>query len=284
MSKPPFLTLPPGARAHRLVTARGAFAVHTCGRPRLGTALLLPGFTGSKEDFVALLGPLADAGFRVVAVDGRGQYETEGPADEAAYALPELARDVLAQAEALDAKGVHLLGHSLGGIVARAAVLRDASPFRSLTLLSSGPAATSPLQQERVRLLQDALRTLGMAEVWERMRALDPPEAAGAGTPREVTAFLRERWMATAPAQLIATGDILLGEPDRVPELAAVPLPRHVVTGALDYAWPVPLLADMARRLGAPHTVIDGAEHSPNAERPRETAAALAAFWADVSP
>ena len=38
----------------------------------LGTVLLVPGYTGSKEDFIALLGPLAAAGRRVVAVDLRG--------------------------------------------------------------------------------------------------------------------------------------------------------------------------------------------------------------------
>ncbi|TGB13279.1 alpha/beta hydrolase, partial [Streptomyces palmae] len=79
MSTPPTLTLPSCATASRLVTARGEFAMHDArpaAGPVRGTALLVPGFTGSKEDFIALLEPLATAGFRVVAVDGRGQYET----------------------------------------------------------------------------------------------------------------------------------------------------------------------------------------------------------------
>ncbi|MDV9198650.1 alpha/beta fold hydrolase, partial [Streptomyces sp. Wh19] len=46
-----------------------------------------------------------------------------------------------------------------------------------------------------------------------------------------------------------------------------------------DDTWPVPLLDDMARRLGAHRTRIAGAEHSPNTDRPQETAAAIAAFW-----
>lgn len=66
------------------------------------TALPLPGYTGSKEDFIALLEPLADAGFRVLSVDGRGQYETEGANRQNPYAQAELARDVLAQAAAVD--------------------------------------------------------------------------------------------------------------------------------------------------------------------------------------
>ncbi|MEU6962678.1 alpha/beta fold hydrolase [Streptomyces chrestomyceticus] len=281
MSRPPTLTLPPCARARRLVTARGEFAVHDArpGGTPAGTALLVPGFTGSKEDFIALLAPLAAAGFRVVAVDGRGQHESPGPRDESAYAQNELARDVAAQARALGDGPVHLLGHSLGGLLTRAAVLRDPAPFRSLTVMSSGPAAIAASQQTRVRMLIDALGTLDMQAVWLAMRELDPPEAEDAATPPEIGAFLHRRWMNTVPQQLVATGRQMVSEPDRVAELAAVPLPKHVVSGTVDYAWPVPEMDAMAARLGARRTVVEGAEHSPNAERPAETAAALAEFW-----
>ncbi|MFJ3854949.1 alpha/beta fold hydrolase [Streptomyces sp. NPDC090085] len=279
MSKPPRLTLPPVARAYRLSTDRGPFAVHEAGEPVRGTALLVPGFTGSKEDFIALLEPLAAAGFRTVAVDGRGQHETPGPREESAYGLEELARDVLAQVRALGTGPVHLVGHSLGGLVSRAAVLRDASPFASLTLMSSGPAAIAEEQQERTKLLVAALEAMGddMPGIWEAMRAHDPQDAVPDSP--ELTRFLRERWLATVPEQLIVTGRALICEPDRVAELGRVPLPKLVLSGAVDYAWPVPLLDDMARRLGARRVVVPGTEHSPNAEDPQTTAAALAAFW-----
>ncbi|MEU5208281.1 alpha/beta fold hydrolase [Streptomyces sp. NPDC020742] len=287
MSRPPFLTLPPCARAYRLDTDRGAFAVHDA-RPEgapIGTALLVPGFTGSKEDFIALLAPLAAAGFRAVAVDGRGQHESPGPRDERAYAQAELAQDVLTQARAIrepDSGPLHLLGHSLGGLVARAAVLRDAAAFRSLTLLSSGPGAIEAAQQARVRMLIEALGTLDMASVWRAMRELDPPEAADAATPPDIGAFLHRRWLNTVPEQLIATGRQMLAEPDRVTELAGAGPALHVVSGAVDYAWPVPSLDAMAKRLAARRTVIEGAEHSPNAERPEKTAEALTGFWSGV--
>src|SRR2546426_7574657 len=123
MSRPPTFTPPPGARAYSLRTARGEFAVVDApvadGVAAKGTALLLPGFTGSKEDYNPLHEPLAARGYRTVAVDGRGQYESDGPeTDESAYAQGELARDVLAQAAALGTP-VHLVGHSLGGQIAR---------------------------------------------------------------------------------------------------------------------------------------------------------------------
>jgi pimeloyl-ACP methyl ester carboxylesterase len=295
MSKPPTFAPPPGARAYLLRTARGEFAVVDSpvadGAEPRGTALLLPGFTGSKEDFNPLHGLLAARGYRTVAVDGRGQYESEGPeADESPYAQAELARDVLAQAAALNTP-VHLVGHSLGGQIARAAVLLDHAPFRSLTLMSSGPAQISVPQQQRVKLLRDALAVMSMAEVWEAMQAMEPPEetdidpadGTGAGGPLDPGLDdqddLRRRWLRTKPAQLLATGRQLCTEPDRVAELAAVPLPFHVLSGSRDDTWPVPLLDDMAERLRAHRTVVRGAEHSPNTDRPLETARAFADFW-----
>ncbi|MEV5435497.1 alpha/beta hydrolase [Streptomyces sp. NPDC052682] len=276
---------PPGARAYGLSTARGVFAVVDCpaapGAEPRGVALLLPGFTGSKEDFTLLHEPLATRGYRTVAVDGRGQHESDGPEDdETAYAQKELARDVLAQAEALDCGPVHLLGHSLGGQIARAAVLLDHAPFRSLTLMASGPAEISVSQQQRVKLLRDALAVMSMAEVWDVIQAMGPPEEVG-GPARGIgdQDLLRRRWLGTKPAQLLATGRQLCTEPDRVAELAALPLPFHVLSGAHDDTWPVALLDDMAVRLNAHRTVVEGAEHSPNADQPLPTARALADFW-----
>ncbi|MFE6551958.1 alpha/beta fold hydrolase [Streptomyces sp. NPDC004096] len=285
MSRPPAFVPPPGVRSRRLATERGEFAVleaDATASPVKGTVLLLPGYTGSKEDFIVLQPLLAAAGYRTVAVDGRGQYESPGPRDdEAPYAQDELARDVLAQAHAVGTP-LHLLGHSLGGQIARAAVLLDASPFVSLTLMASGPAQISVAQQQRVKLLRDALAVMDMAEVWEAIQAMEPPEDVDAGDIDEGLADgedLRRRWLRNSPAQLLATGRQLCLEPDRVAELDAVGLPVHVLSGGRDDTWPVPLLDEMATRLGAERTVVAQAEHSPNTEQPEQTARALTAFW-----
>ncbi|MGW3412909.1 alpha/beta fold hydrolase [Streptomyces sp. NPDC000888] len=287
MSRPITFTPPAGAHAHRLQTARGEFAVLEAaaqGHQR-GTVLLLPGFTGSKEDFISLHEPLAADGYRTVAVDGRGQYESPGPQDdESAYAQGELARDVLAQADAVGTP-VHLVGHSLGGQIARAAVLLNPAPFVSLTLIASGPAQISTSQQQRVKLLRDALTVMDMAQVWEAIQAMEPPEDTDTGdldTGLDDRADLRRRWLGNSPAQLIATGRQLCTEPDRVAELAAVPLPKHVLSGDEDNTWPLPLLDEMAVRLNARRTVVHGSEHSPNTDQPEQTARALADFWNDI--
>ncbi|KAB8165111.1 alpha/beta fold hydrolase [Streptomyces sp. 3MP-14] len=277
MSRPPFLVPPAGVRAHLLATRRGEFAVldSAPAGPPAGTVLLVPGFTGSKEDFIALLEPLAAAGYRAVAVDGRGQHETPGERARGGYTLGALAEDVLALAEALRAGPVHLLGHSLGGLIGRGAVLRAAAegrtPFRSLTLLASGPGRVARGQRWRARALVAGLPTLGQRRLWWVLQ----PKAETT----ELWNFLRGRWLANAPQQLRATGRVLCYEPDRVDALAATGVPVHVISGEHDAAWPVPELDAMAERLNAHRTVIKGADHSPNAERPTETAEALVAFW-----
>ena len=152
VSTPTSLELPEGTRRATIETARGEFAaldaVPAAGPCELGTALLVPGYTGSKEDFTAILGQLAAAGRRVIAIDLRGQYQTPGPDDPAAYDIAELGADITAVAEATQAS--HLLGHSFGGLVARSAVLGGYTPD-SLTLLSSGPGALPGPRAEELR-------------------------------------------------------------------------------------------------------------------------------------
>src|ERR1700712_2314527 len=115
-------------------------ALDTGGDCVRGTVLLVAGYTGSKEDFAPLLAPMADAGLRAVAIDQRGQFESPGPDDPAQYSIPLLADDVLTVVGLLGAETpgpLHLLGHSFGGLVTRAAVLAEPSLFTSFTLMGS---------------------------------------------------------------------------------------------------------------------------------------------------
>ena len=63
--------------------------------------LLVPGYTGSKEDFGPVLAPLAAADFRAVAVDLRGQLDSPGAGNPESYAPTGLAADVLALIDTL---------------------------------------------------------------------------------------------------------------------------------------------------------------------------------------
>ena len=220
MSTPTSLELPEGTRRATVETARGSFAaldaMPAAGPCELGTALLVPGYTGSKEDFIAILGQLAAAGRRVVAIDLRGQYQTAGPDDPAGYDVAELGADVTAVAEATEAS--HLLGHSFGGLVARAAVIDGYAPA-SLTLLSSGPAALPGSRAEELHSLLNYVDGTPAADlkgkVAEMWYGSLKRQAVKAGVAAPIVAFLEERMLANNPTGLVTMAAQLLKAEDR---------------------------------------------------------------------
>ncbi|KOX34935.1 MULTISPECIES: alpha/beta fold hydrolase [unclassified Streptomyces] len=285
MSKPRSLALPPRTRVRRLDTVRGPFAVLDAepGGERRGTVLLLPGYTGSKEDFLALLGPLTEAGYRAVAVDGRGQHDSPGPRGRAAYRRRALALDAVAQAAALGDGPVHLVGHSFGGLVARAAVAVAPDAFRSLTLLSSGVGRVSRPQRVRVRALRAGLALLSKDRVWRAMCWLDSRgEEPDTSDVPGLADFLLRRWTRTRIAQLRGAGRLLLDRRDGTEELLALRTPLHFAYGTDEMVWSTVDLAAAAARTGAHHTVLAGAGHSPNVSHPEELTARLLGFWERV--
>lgn len=254
---------------------RGDLAYHDVAPAEpVATAVLVPGYTGSKEDFALLAAPFAAAGVRYVAVDQRGQYESPGPDDPAAYSVDALAEDLVQFLDALGAGPVHLLGHSFGGLVARAAVLRSPSSVASLTLLGSGPAGLTGPRVDGMRALEPVLDTHGPEALFEAVLAASPVRADG-----PLRSFLRERFLRSNVTGLRAMGTAITDEPDRVDELRATGVPTYVLCGERDDAWPPEVQRAMAQRLGAPFTTIPGAVHSPAAEAPHETARILLRHW-----
>jgi pimeloyl-ACP methyl ester carboxylesterase len=249
-------------------------------------ALLIPGYTGSKEDFLAVLWPLAAVGRRVIAIDMRGQYETPGGDDHCHYGPDALAADIadIAMAVGQDDQGVHLLGHSFGGLIARQAVLAQTARISSLTLLGSGPGA---LRGERATVLRATLAELmkagpgGRAERIAQLWASEQePQAVAAGVPGPVIAFLRERMLRSAPEGLVAMGKYLISCPDQTAALAELAgMPILVLYGENDDAWAPATQNRMAKKLGAQRVCIPAAAHSPAVEAPETTASTLTAFW-----
>lgn len=251
-------------------------------RPGTPTVLLVPGYTGSKEDFAPLLDPLGDAGYRVVAVDQRGQHESPGGADPDAYTVRALADDVLTLIDELGTP-VHLVGHSFGGLVGRAAVIARPAAVRSLTLMDSGPAALEGARRHRIEQLEPVLAAGGVTAVYavmEREAAADP---AWQAMPVVLRDFRRRCFLASHEVALREMGAALRSEPDRVAELAATGVPVLVLFGVDDDAWSPQVQREMADRLGATVSVVPAARHSPAVENPTATLTALCEFWSALS-
>ncbi|MEZ0106932.1 pimeloyl-ACP methyl ester carboxylesterase [Catenulispora sp. EB89] len=287
MSTPPFVDLPPHTVAVQLPTAGGPLAAlratPPAGTARNGIAVLVPGYTGSKEDFIAVLAPLAEAGYEAVAIDQRGQNESAGPEDPDAYTLPRLAADLADVVDALagaDTASLHVMGHSFGGLVAREHALAHPDRVRSLALLDSGPAAIPGRSAEQAKLLAAAAGFMTSAEIWAEMQKMAAAEGAPQHPDPDVRAFLQRRFENNDTGMLAGMGTSILTATDRTAELAAAGLPLLVAAGVGDDAWPVPLQKETATRLGTDLVLIEDAAHSPAAENPAATARLLAGFWA----
>jgi pimeloyl-ACP methyl ester carboxylesterase len=240
--------------------------------------LLVPGYTGSKEDLGAILEPLAAAGLLVTAMDLPGQFESPGLARAADYTPDTLARSVLDVAQALGAP-VRLLGHSFGGLVSRAAVIADPARFASLVLLSSGPADLEGVRRVTMDGLEPVLAASGLPGVYAAMQATALGDPGFVAPPDDLAEFLERRFLGGSPDMLKGMADALRHEPDRVAELAATGIRVLVAHGVDDDAWPADAQADMADRLHARYVVIPDAAHSAAAENPAALVDVLLEFW-----
>jgi pimeloyl-ACP methyl ester carboxylesterase len=290
VSTPTSLDLPDEVRRTSIATSRGRFAaleaVPASGVCEREAALLVPGYTGSKEDFLAILGQLAGGGRRVFAIDMRGQFETPGADDGDGYSASALGSDITALLSATGAR--HLLGHSYGGLIAREAVLAGGG-IASVTLMSTGPAALTGPRAEELRNMLDILGVrdgptpeparlqAGICDIWQSYLE---PAALAAGVPGPIVAFLAKRMLSNDPTGLVLMARHLLTAADRTVDLAGLGgIPILVIYGEDDNSWSPAEQEAMAARLGARRVCIPAAAHSPAVEAPAMTADTLTHFW-----
>ena len=242
-------------------------------------ALLVPGYTGSKEDYAPVLPFLGEAGWDTLAYSQRGQGGSAAPAGLGAYGMSDFVGDLIAVAEAWAGTTgrVHLVGHSFGGIVARAAVVKRPDLFASVTLFCSGRAV-----HDRMNTLTilDPLPT-GPGARQQVLRAYFPDmnfEEPGVGWAE----FQRVRALDTASENLVGIARILSQLRPDTPALAATGVPVHVLYGDQDEIWPPSWYAEEAADLGARESIIRGGAHSAQLQFPQQWADLASSFWAEV--
>src|SRR5690242_1568068 len=135
--------------------------------------LLLHGIGGAKEDFAGQLEALAALG-PVVTFDHRGHGDSDHPDDVAAYSLDRMATDALAVADATGLDTFRLLGHSMGGMVSRRALLRAPDRVLGHVLMDTSPGPPPGMDSAIIGIGAEIAFQDGIAELKRVMDAFDP--------------------------------------------------------------------------------------------------------------
>ncbi|WP_231861324.1 MULTISPECIES: alpha/beta fold hydrolase [Frankia] len=291
---------PPGGAA--LAGAPGG-GVGSWGSP----VVLVHGIAGSTADWAAVAPELA-ATRRVIAYDHRGHGASgRAPGGRADYSFDLLLADLTAVVAALGPAGIHLVGHSLGGVVALRYTLEHPDRVRSLVLVDTAAApasATGPVARRIVAAVLEGAAAIASGSDLARRDG-----RAGAGTDADGPAGAAqgggvgaaqgdgvgavhdhrnpaERQVAglgqADPEALAALGRELGGYPSLVPRLGEITVPTTVIVGEHDStlrAGAQTLAHDIP---GAHLAVIAGADHSPQASRPLAWLTAVDAHFARV--
>jgi 3-oxoadipate enol-lactonase len=99
---------------------------------RSGTIVLINGLADDLLSWGFQVPALVDAGYRVLRFDNRGIGLSDRPAGP--YSSRMLADDAKALVDSLDLKGFHLMGVSMGGMIAQEYALAYGGDLKSLTL------------------------------------------------------------------------------------------------------------------------------------------------------
>jgi 3-oxoadipate enol-lactonase len=99
------------------------------------TVLFVHGIGYTRRKWEPQIAPVAGAGYRVVRFDLRGFGESETPGGT--YTMVHFLDDLVRFSDQLGVDRFHLVGHSLGGMIAQRYSLEHASRVETLTLVST---------------------------------------------------------------------------------------------------------------------------------------------------
>jgi pimeloyl-ACP methyl ester carboxylesterase len=239
--------------------------IHWTVRGEGETLVVLHGLGGDVSFWEAETAALADR-FRVLAVDLRGSGRT--PAAEDGHTIDDLADDVAAILSDQDLASAHVLGFSMGGLVAQALAVRHPRAVERLVL-----ASTFAVMNPQARLFLDAV-----LDVYE-----------GGATPKQMFDLICP-WLFSAEFLADPVNDAYLrypeDDPDEQPlddwrklylaqrafdgtsDLATITAPTLVITGSEDRLAPVKDGESLARAIPDAHLRILPGGHLVNLESP----------------
>ena len=271
--------LPTGSVKSSFAAPSGNLAFVSMGAADAERVVLVPGVTGSKEDFSLMLPGLAAAGYLVQSFDIAGQYESAsaGPRERrdgrAHYDYELFVADLISVLEH-GRRPAHVLGYSFAGTVAQIAFARRPDLFASISLLSCPPRPGQAFRTvKRIGWFSTfAGGRLGAALLIWGIRSNVVPARPGR------LRFVRHRFAFTNRRSVGDVIRLMKRTPDLRSTLAESHIPKLVAVGTHDL-WSRALHEEFASEIGA-RLAVYSSGHSPCETAPHQLNRDLLALFA----
>lgn len=238
--------------------------------------LLLHGLGSSTLDWELQLPALA-AKHRVIAMDVRGHGRSDKPRQR--YRIAEFAADALALIDHLALAPVHLVGISMGGMIAFQLGVDTPHQLRSLTIVNSGPEvkAKKPSDYLAVAKRWTLSRLLSLDTIAKALAKQLFPNAEQAQLRRKV----EQRWPLNDKRAYLASLDAIIGWGVRE-RLSCIACPTLVISADHDYTPVAQKQAYVDEMPNARLLVISDSRHATPLDQPHAFNRSLLAFLHEV--
>lgn len=240
--------------------------------------LLVHGFLFGADSWRPQIDALRDV-FDVIAVDLRGQFDSETTAD--GYDLWNQARDMEELIEALGLGTVHLVGLSMGAMIGLRLTLQNPAAVRSLVLMDTTARTEDPELAERYEAMAQVAEADGLDAVLEALPAIFLADDFIAGHGDEVEAWL-SRVRAADPIGFVHALRGLNARDDIAGRLNEIGVATMVIHGEDDVAIPVERARELADRIDGARLELTSGGHQSNVDRPDATSRLIRDFLLEV--
>jgi 3-oxoadipate enol-lactonase len=238
--------------------------------------VLLHGLGSSCRDWERQV-PVFAQQYRVIVCDVRGHGRSGKPPGP--YSVPQFTTDVTELLQKLDVTAAHILGLSMGGMIAFQLVVDQPQLVKSMVIVNSGPELVPRTWKERLAIWQRLLisNLMGpkkMGEVISQRLFPEPQQT-------EMAQTMASRWAENDKAAYLASTKALIGWSVSA-HLARITCPTLVIAADQDYT-PIALKEAYVKQIPNAHLhVIENSRHATPMDQTEVFNTAVLQFWAGL--
>ena len=238
--------------------------------------LLLHGLGSSLRDWEQQI-PVFAQHYQVIACDVRGHGRSSKPPGP--YSIPQFTADVVELLRHLQVQDAHILGLSMGGMIAFQMAVDNPQFVKSMVIVNSGPEIVPRTWQDHLNVWQRLLisRLMGPRKMGEVISQRIFPETHQA----DMRQTMASRWAENNKAAYLAATKALIGW-SVAEHLPRISCPTLVITADQDYT---PISAKEAYVQQMPKArlhIIKNSRHATPIDQTELFNTAVLQFWAKL--